>query len=350
MSLCLLVCGGLAVGLVVFGGHTGEPTGTSGPILDGTPGSSEAMSAPPHSIGDLTPVPYGGIQVGLPMDWKSYKKTFDGSCIISGMIEVDPGVEFPAQWRLVIQPSQLALGRDRATERIVEFEGTERTFEEFDLPMGGYRVHVEAAGMSCRGQEVMLFKLKGLENLPGKNHAHLLLKLIPAGVAEGVVRDSDGVGVGNLPVFIENQRDRGRQSTKTDGSGYWRIDEVIEDPYILSLGNVDRPLIEPRAFGMVSPRYTHPDLTIPRTRTITVRVVDAQGAPVAAARLRGYGRPAGVIEASSEVDGTARIPFLPDGEYTLRGEARGELQGVTVFHVGEDSPSQAVTLHLTRRR
>lgn len=350
MSLCLLVCGGLVVGLVLFGGHTGEPTGTPGPSLDGTPGSSDAMSAPPDSIGDLTPVPYGGIQVGLPMDWKSYKKTFDGFCIISGMIEVDPGVEFPAQWRLVIQPSQLALGRDRATERIVEFEGTERTFEEFDLPMGGYRVHVEAAGMSCRGQEVMLFKLKGLENLPGKNHAHLLLKLIPAGVAEGVVRDSDGVGVGNLPVFIENQRDRGRQSTQTDGSGYWRIDEVIEDPYILSLGNVDRPLIEPQAFGMVSPRYTHPDLTIPRTRTITVRVVDAQGAPVAAARLRGYGRPAGVIEASSEVDGTARIPFLPDGEYTLRGEARGELQGVTVFHVGEDSPSQAVTLHLTRRR
>ena len=338
------------VGLVLFSGLTDEPTRGSGPSSTEGGTGTDAMSAPPNSAGDLTPIPNGGIQVGLPMEWKNYEKTFDGSCTISGMIEVDPGVEFPAQWRLVIQPSQLALGRDRATERVLEFEGNERTFEEFDLPMGGYRVHVEAAGMSCRGQEVMLFKLKGLENLPGKNHAHLLLKLIPAGVAEGVVRDSDGVGVGNLPVFIENQRDRGRQSTQTDGSGYWRIDEVIEDPYILSLGNIDRPLIEAQAFGMVSPRYTHPDLTIPRTRTITVRVVDEKGAPVAAAHLRGYGRPAGVIEVSTEVDGTAQIPFLPDGEYTLRGEARGGLQGVTVFHVGEDSPSRAVTLHLMRRR
>ncbi|MAG61930.1 hypothetical protein CMO84_00210, partial [Candidatus Woesearchaeota archaeon] len=129
----------------------------------------------------------------------------------------------------------------------------------------------------------------------------------------------------------------------------WRIEEVIEDPYLLSLGNIDRPLIEAQPFGMVGPRYTHPDLTIPRTRTITVRVVDEEGIPVATARLRGYGRPAGVIEVSSEADGTAQIPFLPDGEYTLRGEARGELQGVTVFEVGQDSPSRAVTLQLTRR-
>ncbi len=350
ISLCLLLLGGLVVGLILIGGPGEGPAAGSDPNSTGMAEGRDAMSPPPHSTGDLTPVANGGIQVGLPMEWRNYEKTFDGSCTISGMIEVDPGVEFPAQWRLVIKPSQLALGRDRATERIVEFEGAERTFEQFDLPMGGYRVHVEAAGMSCRGQEVMLFKLKGYENLPGKNHAHLLLKLIPAGVAEGIVRDSDGVGVGNLPVFIENQRDRGRQKTQTDGSGYWRIEEVIEAPYLLSLGNIDRPLIEAQPFGMVSPLYTHPDLTIPRMRTILVRVVNEDGAPVASARLRGYGEPAGVIEASSQVDGTAELPFLPDGEYTLRGEARGQLQGVTVFQVGEDSPSRAVTLQLTRRR
>ena len=349
MGLCLLICGGLVIGLVLFGGQAGGLTDGSGPGSTGVNGGGDVMSPPPNANGELAPVSGGGLQVGLPMEWKNYEKTFDGSCTISGMIEVDPGVEFPAEWRLVIKPSQLALGRDRAIERIVEFQGAERTFEEFDLPMGGYRVHVEAAGMSCRGQEVMLFKLKEFENLPGKNHAHLLLKLIPAGMAEGIVRDSDGVGVGDLPVFIENQRDRGRQSTQTDGSGYWRIEEVIEDPYLLSLGNIDRPLIEAQPFGMVGPRYTHPDLTIPRTRTITVRVVDEEGMPVATARLRGYGRPAGVIEVSSEADGTAQIPFLPDGEYTLRGEARGELQGVTVFEVGQDSPSRAVTLQLTRR-
>jgi len=350
MGLCLLLCGGLVVGLVLLGGSGDGPAAGSGPNATGMAEGGDAISAPPHSTGDLTPVANGGIQVGLPMEWKNYEKTFDGSCTISGMIEVDPGVDFPPQWRLVIRPSQLALGRDRATERIVEFQGAERTFEEFDLPMGGYRVHVEAEGMSCRGQEVMLFTLKGFENLPGKNHAHLLLKLIPAGVAEGIVRDSDGVGVGNLPVFLQNQRDRGRQRTQTDGSGYWRIEDVIEDSYLLSLGNIDRPLIEAQPFGMVGPLYTHPDLTIPRTRTILVRVVNAEGAPVASARLRGYGRPAGVIEIFSEVDGTAQIPFLPDGEYTLRGEARGQLQGVTVFQVGENSPSRAVTLQLTRRR
>ncbi len=284
------------------------------------------------------------------MEWKELDKTFDGLCTISGMIEVDPGVAFPASWRLVIQPSRLSIGREHAQQRIIDFEGNERTFEEFDLPMGGYRVHVEAPGMSCRGQEVMLFKLKGFEHLPGKNHAHLLLKLLPAGTAEGMVRDTDGVGVANLPVFIENQHDRGRQNTRTNGSGYWQIDEVVEGPYVLSLGNLDRPLIAPVPFGMVGARYAHPDQEIPLTRSIQVRVVDEQGVPVANAQLRGYGRPAGVIEATSEVDGTAQATFLPSGEYTLRGEARGGLQGVTVFPVSDQSPSEPVTLQLTRNR
>jgi hypothetical protein len=348
IGFCLLIGAGLVAAMVFLGSPGGGPAHAPGPAE--APQVETPFTAPPDSMGDLTPISNGGIEVGAPADWRQYEKTFDGTCTISGMIVVDPGVEFPSRWRLVILPSRLSIGRERAAERIVEFEGNERTFEEFDLPMGGYRVHVEAQGMSCRGQEVMLFKLKDFEHLPGKNHAHLLLKLIPAGIAEGIVRDTDGVGVANLPVFIENQRDRGRQSTHTDGSGYWRIDEVIEDPYHLSLGNIDRPLIEVQSFGMVGARYTHPDQTIPLTRAITVRVVDEVGAPVAKARLRGYGRPAGVIEASSDVDGTARILFLPDGEYTLRGEARGGLRGVTAFQVSGDSPGRAVTLRLTRRR
>ena len=310
-------------------------------------GRSELVAGAPVE-GDLAP--RTSLEIGRDFPWKTAPKSFDGTCTISGVVEVALDLPFPERWTLVIEPSVFGKGRERAERRAVEMRGGERTFEERDLPMGGYRVWAQADGLNCAPQEVLLFRLADQPQLAGKDHAHLMLQLTRSGFVDGSVLDVDGRPVEGLAVTLEDRNDRSRRTVRTGPAGIWRVDDVRDGAYRVLFGPPDRPLIPAEDLGFVGPSHRFPDRVVPRLIAFEVRVLDDGGRPLAGASVRGLGQPLGAIEATTEADGIARVTHAPAGRYQLRVAAEGGWSGQRIVEIGDPDRGSVIDVRCGRER
>lgn len=312
--------------------------------------AAAAERAAPTDLADLPRAPAGGIEVGRDYEWKQLGRSYDGTCTISGVVEVVAGVTFPQRWTLVIEPSRFGKGGEHATRRVREFGGDVRTFEETDLPMGGYTVSVKAPGRNCRPQEVLLFKVEGHEHLAGKDRVHLVMFMTGAGFLDGAVRDEAGVPVEGLPVVLEEQNTRVRTTTTTSSAGIWRFDDVLDGRYKLFLGDPNRPLLPPEDVTFLGPEHRHPDQVVPVTASVSFAALDEGGLPLPDVHVRGFGGKGGSVDVHTDGDGLALARFLPAGSYEVRASDRTGRSARTSFVLAGDEVEHRIELRCTPRR
>jgi hypothetical protein len=349
LLLTAALAGGALISALTGGPEASEPDAAT-PKAEPA-GPSAGPSAGPGSAEAQGVAAVGRIEVGMPLPYKDLPRSFKGRGHLSGVVEVVGGGPFPERWTLVLEPSKFGTGREHATRRVRELEGNVRTFEEFDLPLGGYTVSAQAEGLNSRPQEVLLF---AIPNSPtgGKTRAHLILHLTPTGFLDGSVRDEAGVPVGDLPVFLENTSTKGVLESVTNNAGIWRFDGLHDGRYRLYYGSLERPLVPARNFTYNTPQRQLKEDEVPVTASVAFLALDEDGLAVMDARIRGFGRPGGQVVARSGPDGVAVVRFLPGGGYQVKADHKKDrLEGKADFKLEGDEvryPVQVVLYPLDR--
>tara|TARA_R110002126_G_scaffold4409_42_gene23353 strand:+ start:42636 stop:43742 length:1107 start_codon:yes stop_codon:yes gene_type:complete len=320
-GLWLVLLALVAVGAVLFLKFSGsgagpgpiDPVGPAGPVVpdpgpDSDPSELEGMST------------QGRVEVGAATDLRDYTKTFDGTGTISGVLDIPDTLraKLPKTWELVISPSRMALGRDSAGSRVKTMDINQTTFEERDLPMGGYRVTARAEGLNATGHEVMLFGLKEAPN-NGVSHVHVVMQLRPSGFARGSVLDSLGSPAEGVQVTIGEVEGTKRWRTTTGIDGWWRIDELLDGRYRVWIGPPTQPFVPEFPMAVVSPSVTVDEVKLPAMGSIILWVTDGQGRPLEEVRVRGYG--ASPIDVVTGFEGRVAVPHLRPGMYHVEVEA-----------------------------
>lgn len=354
LLVLMVLLGGLFAAVWLWDTGSAAPPGEIG----GTQGPERPLEQPsPERVervseraaqGELAAEPM--IQVGGEFPWKSMERSFDGTGTLSGSVETLPGTEFPASWKLVIEPSRFGSARDQAEGRVIEFDGAQQTFEEFNLPLGGYRVHVEAEGMNCPPQEVLLFRLRDRPDLAGKAHAHLLLVLSPAGFMEGSVRSENGTPLADVAVRLTPPDGVGFLEARSDFVGHWRIDGIRDGRYTLTFGHPDRPLVPAEDLVFTGPMMRHPERVLPPLVELIIEVLDEAGGPLADATLRGFVKPRGAVEAKTDSFGQARIMNAAIGEYSLRVMHDSGREAKSLFRLEAEPASRTIQITAKLRR
>jgi hypothetical protein len=340
--LALLLVGGLVLGLRLI--DSGPAPDAPTPDADGPSGGEPRVSrsqTEPHDNRE------GGIQVGLALAYKDLPRSFVGRGHITGIVEIVGGQPFPERWKLVIEPSKFGTGREHAEYREREFDGNERTFEETDLPLGGYTISAQAAGLNSRPQELLLFAIPGTPS-GGKLRAHLILHLTPTGFIDGAVRDEAGAPVADLPVLLECMGDMQRYETVTNGAGVWRIDGLVDGRFKLYLSQMERPLLPAKQINFIAPQRQLEDLIIPVTQTVTFKLTDVYGQPVDRARVRGFGVSGGWIACEGDFNGEAQARFLPAGRYKVNVDSPDGLRGQMNFELIEGDAPRRIEVRMRR--
>lgn len=240
---------------------------------------------------------------------------FRGTGELRGHVEVHGDAAFPERWRLVLAPSLSAFGREHAVHRTIEFENGEQEFRVGDLPLAGYDVTAVAEGMNARTQPVLLER--------GSESPFVNLVLSPAGYVEGRVAEVDGDAAASCPIVLEAVGTGERIETLTDATGRFRLQPVLDGPYVLTVGPPESPLLPARKLSVRAPGISLPAVTLPPLAELAIEVVDERGAPIAGARVRGSGSEGGLIDGETADTGRLLVQHLPPGRYRLSAELEG---------------------------
>ena len=257
------------------------------------------------------------------------EQRFAGVGTLRVTVRTAPGVEFPAQWTLVLEPSDVLIGGVHATGRRVPVSGTQELVLD-DVVLGGYSVHAEAASMNCDPNLVLLA-------LPNEADRRVFLELVPAGYLTGRVVDGSGADVDGVPMVLEPFEGGVRRTTHTDPAGVFLFENVLDGEYRLFAGVPESPIAPARDLAFRAPSLNMPVLELPALGEIDILVLDVGDLPVAGLQVTGYGKQGGRIDVTTDDRGQATARFLPEGWFTLlaqhgdgeRTRARAEV------HAGE---------------
>jgi hypothetical protein len=263
---------------------------------------------------------------------------FVGRGRVRGSCDTPPGITLPEHWTVVLEPSRSLIGSEHAEHRRLECSGTQE-FALEDLPLGGYDVRCEAAGMNGLPVAVLLEQ--------GSSDPYVLLLLSPAGSLEGELVDGDADPLEDVPVALEPlARGRGpRVETRTDARGRYRFERVLDGEYRLHFGRVENPITPARELAFQAPGMTFPRVVIDGLHTLSVRVKDDAGRPVQGARVHGNGSNGGTFEGETDVAGEYRARHLRDGRVRVRAERAGFGSAFEVLEFGS-TPQRELELVL----
>ncbi|MBI5363141.1 MAG: carboxypeptidase regulatory-like domain-containing protein [Planctomycetes bacterium] len=262
---------------------------------------------------------------------------FAGRGSLRGEIVAGPGTVFPERWTLVVEPSPMLRGKERAATRRVELEHGERTFALTDLPLAGYRVRAEALGLNGTPADVLL-----VATSPA---AFVTLAFAPAGFLDGQVRHSDGAPAEGLAVTLENVVTRARVATETDVNGAWVLRDVVDGAYRLYLGPPAAPLVPPREVLFRAPSLRVPEERLPVVGALDLVVLDLTQAPVPDTVVTGATSAGGAFEARTDASGRAKVRFLVPGTWHLEARAGEHSSGSVTVEVDAGPPAD-VSIHV----
>lgn len=282
-----------------------EVPGPGGPLDEPAPG--------PRTLGSIEARP-AGLDGG-------YTRVFDGVGTIAGQVRMADG-SAPPRWTLHLEPSLVTRGRGVAVTRTVEAAPAEETFEVRDLPMGAYRVFATAPGFRSSAVEVALYKLEGLEHLPGMNYVNLTVTLRAMASVDGIVRRANGDPADGLPVHLlprVSAAPGDRISVTTDLAGVYRFDAVPEGRWLLCVGDPAAPLVAPRPVEVDIRPLELDDVQLPDLATLELMVLDEAARPFpdvdVVGYLRGTGR--GSIRGRTGPQGRLRADYLQPGPWRI---------------------------------
>jgi len=234
---------------------------------------------------------------------------FKGKGTIAGHLFVAPGAEMPANWTLIVEPSQYLQGKELAVTRRLELDASNVEFEINGLPQAGYVVRATAPGMNSSEVNVLLAR--------GFERQYINLKLRPAGFLDGGVTNKQGKPLDGLDVVLESTLTHLRVKTQTNMAGNYLFRGVLDGEYLLYFGSPDSPLLPKQSVLFKAPSLRFPTREIPHDGTLTVRVVDARNVLIPDAKIRGWGTIGGVLDAPTNSSGDALFRFLPPGKYKV---------------------------------
>ena len=253
-------------------------------------------------------------------------RRFEGTGSIRGRLVVPPGGRLPETWTVRVGPSLYLEGRQHAVRRDVTCGGDTSEFEIGDLPLAGYDVRVEAAGMNSNPQPVLLVR--------GAEHPYVTVSIYATGFIDGFVIEEGGRVAEGLQVTLERSATGERRTVATGATGAYLFADVPDGQYRLLFGPPDRPLIPAGELSFRAPSMNYPRREIPPTATAQIRTVDRTGARVPRARVEGFGPEGGSIQVTTDELGLAEVRYLPPGTYQLsarddsgrRGKMAAELE------------------------
>jgi hypothetical protein len=271
--------------------------------------ASAPRAAPPVPDEPLTaPSASADERVSEHADARRDPRRFDGRGTLRGLVRTPRGVAFPERWRVVVEPSELLEGRERAERRAVELAGDVREFLLDDLPLGGYAVRAEAEGMNSPTLHVLLVRQSPAQ--------YVTTELTPAGTIDGSVVDAAGLPAEGVELVLASARGE-RRTARTDPAGRYEFPRVLDGEYTLWVGSPEAPLLPPLELAFQAPALAVPLRELPPLGELEIEVVDDTLAPVPDVAVRGFGAARGRIEARTDATGRALARHLPPGEYRI---------------------------------
>lgn len=234
---------------------------------------------------------------------------FDGTGTIAGHLFSAPNTELPESWTLIIEPSSMLTGKERAVRRVLERTRDEVEFRITDLPQAGYVVRATAPGMNSSEVHVLLAK--------GFEYQYVNLKLSPSGFIDGGLATKNGEPVDGVAVILESVRDKVRVETETDLAGNYLFRDVLDGEYKLYFGSTEGPLLPPESILFQAPSLRVPTREIEHDGVLVVRVTDEEGTPLSDVHVRGWGSAGGMLDARTDTAGETKTRFLPAGKFKL---------------------------------
>ena len=248
----------------------------------------------------------------------------------------------PNAWTLVIEPSRTLVARETADTRVVELAGDRLTFDETGLAFGGYDVFARAEGWNGPRQGVLLSR--------STPHVYVLLDLVPAGELSGSVRDSEGLPVEGLELVAVDEAGAPERRAHTDAGGRYLFRDLPDGEYTLYPGGRSAPIVEPVRLSFRAPGMALDPIEVPRLASLRIRVVDANGAAVAEARVSGFGQEGGYLDVTTNPFGEATAHALKPGRWSLRTAVPDRGSAVATHELaapdGSGGPPPEVVLEL----
>jgi hypothetical protein len=242
------------------------------------------------------------------------EERFRGVARIEGHLDLPAGTAVPRPWTLVMEPSEVLIGGDRARAQRVVFEQGETEFVLAEVPLGGYEVRAEADGMSGPTELILLAR-------PDTQNVVLQVALRPSAYVEGLVERQDGAPVEGLPLTLKPMAGGESRVTVTDARGAYLFEVVPDGEYRLFAGHPMSPVAPALDLQVVPPSLHVPRIEVPPLGELTISVVDDQGLPVEGAEVGGWGSHGGRVDVTTDAAGQGHVRFLPAGRYTLRAWA-----------------------------
>jgi len=302
----------LLVGTLVFLALRSEPGVAGAPGAErarGERGTPTALSPAGPAGGAQGATGDGGARQGAsnalsePPTAAATRGTLRGELVLQG------GARAPERWTLVVEASPSLTTPERAEGRRLEFDGSQRTFHLDDLPLAGYRLRAEAAGLNGRPAEVLL--------VPTSSNVFVTLALAPAGFVDGFVLNADGSAADGVLVTLEHAATGDYEQRPTDANGAYRFDAVIDGEYALIVGPRPAPLLAPQALSMRAPSLRAPEQRLPPLGTLSLVVAEVGGALVPGARVLGSNSAGGAFEAQSDDAGRVLARHLIPGTWRI---------------------------------
>ena len=271
---------------------TGSPNSPDSPVASGESSDSE------------------GTRVSTERGVREAGSKFLGKGSLRGLLATKDGSPPPIPYVLHVGPSGSIEGREYAVARQVEMHQAEFVLE--DLPLGGYDAWVVAPGMNSRRSPVLLTQ--------NANSPYIILKIFPAGYLDGYVMNDDGRPAQDLRVELAQAIGEERFVTTTRADGSYLIKDIRDGDYTLSFGPKDRPMLPVRDLQFTAPSMHFPKVILPPTSDVKFLTTDIFGKPVPDVSVRGFSRPNGLLEVTTDGAGIGWARNVLPGKYNLTSQ------------------------------
>ena len=254
---------------------------------------------------------------------------------LRGILLDRTGKGVPERWTLVMRPNTAIRTPTPRREVRADFEDGKERFKVPDVPLGAYDVWVEAEGINRRSTPVLLVR--------GSTSPFISLELHARGYLEGYVLDEPGAPVSGLKVTVVSIEGK-EHSTRTNGSGRYLFEELIDGEYELFIGAQQNPLIGPESLSFSAPSLHYPVRRVPELGSARVHAVDQNGLGLSGVRVDGFAPDGGTLGGTSDSDGYCLVNNLVPGRYrlSLQGIGGSVGQGVCFVSAGEQVEIEVV--------